>query len=111
MRPRRLATTETLANGGDAECGDNKENAAMNPNTSVYFSTILENHRQLDRTAAKGWAIDEATAQSSSRPSTIAATFKRVTTATFDRPRQLVREATQITVRRGATTPGIDILR
>lgn len=80
----------------------------MNPNTSVYFSTVLENHRQLDRKASQGFAAEEATARHVQQMSTVTSTLKRLTSTAFDRPRQLVGGLAGL--RRGAATPGIDIL-
>jgi hypothetical protein len=75
----------------------------MNPNTTVYYAANLENRRQLDRKAARGWQVESAAVQSGGgRTLDITASLKRVVTATFARPRQLVRGATSIATRAGA---------
>jgi hypothetical protein len=75
----------------------------MNPNTTVYYAANLENRRQLDCNASRGWLAETAAVQSGGGCTLdIMATLKRVVTATFARPRQLVRGATSIATRAGA---------
>jgi hypothetical protein len=80
----------------------------MNPNTSVYFASIQENHRQLDRAASRGWTAELAAAEGGALKPSIGNSLKRLLTATFERPRQFVRQATNSPATASAATSGMD---